>query len=565
MKKVFFILASVSFICSLVFSQNKLHPIWKITGNTTDSIEVSTIDSKNWKEINLLLSWERQGYSWQDEHCAIVNHFKVGENERGLKLQFSLQADVKAVYVNNHKVGGDIPNSFWSERGKETLINIPDSVLKRDDENQLLFLLANLSYTGGVSHNICALVSDLESTESKVELEFPTKDHVYLGDAAIRFVIRTQSQQSGQVELIINDDFHKNWVNDTFNVELGTKEIRVDASKYNLVPGFYECSAILDNGTYVGTAQWFAVNPEEIICTNKTIDGFDAYWQEALSELKEIVPNFKMHRVDSLCSTTREGYVVEMSSLGNLIIRGYYFVPKADGKYPVVLHLPGYGYGFEHLNGFINREGNVAELALCVRGHGISNDVFNPWPEMTLWAVNCCSKDSNVYRSIYMDCVRAVDFLLSRPEIDTTKIGVAGGSQGGGLTLATAGLCQNTIAACAIFDPFLCDTRDQMKIRTIVKRELESFTKYPENNCNLNQILNVQDYIDTKGFTGKIKCPIYFAASLFDDDCPVRCGFSAFNEISTVKSYEIFPSDSHLGESGQYDKLFYRLVEMLKK
>ncbi|HRS00800.1 MAG TPA: acetylxylan esterase, partial [Candidatus Sumerlaeia bacterium] len=30
-----------------------------------------------------------------------------------------------------------------------------------------------------------------------------------------------------------------------------------------------------------------------------------------------------------------------------------------------------------------------------------------------------------------MDCVRGVDFLASRPEVDVKKIGAEGGSQGG--------------------------------------------------------------------------------------------------------------------------------------
>ena len=55
-----------------------------------------------------------------------------------------------------------------------------------------------------------------------------------------------------------------------------------------------------------------------------------------------------------------------------------------------------------------------------------------------------------------MDCIRAVDFLASRPEVDSDRIAVWGGSQGGGLSLATAAL-DKRISFCMADVPWLCD------------------------------------------------------------------------------------------------------------
>ena len=44
------------------------------------------------------------------------------------------------------------------------------------------------------------------------------------------------------------------------------------------------------------------------------------------------------------------------------------------------------------------------------------------------------------YRGAYVDCVRALDVLATRPEVDMSHVGVTGGSQGGGLTLAVSAL-----------------------------------------------------------------------------------------------------------------------------
>jgi cephalosporin-C deacetylase-like acetyl esterase len=218
--------------------------------------------------------------------------------------------------------------------------------------------------------------------------------------------------------------------------------------------------------------------------------------------------------------------------------------------------VPGYGYGFDNGKSFINSTDDVIELAICVRGHGISADVFNPGFDIPgIWGYKLCSEKENAYRSIYMDCVRAVEFLLSRPEVDTNKICVMGGSQGGGLTLATAGLCGDKIKACAYFDPFICDTRDQLRIRTVCNTEIKSYLKYYNDACSFNDALDIQDLIDTKGFADWIKCPVFFTTALFDDDCPPHMGFAAYNRIKSPKHFKIYPDDSHLGESGNYTEM----------
>lgn len=557
-------------LCNLIFlqilisghSQNLLTPIWKYhDGN--DISEINNLNDSNWQDVNLLLSWERQGHSGIDGGCMIKNDFFLNEKDTNLQLEFSFAAEVSAVYVNQVHIFGLVPNSFWDNRGNKTIVTIPDSILKRNSKNELKILFNYLSYTGGISHNFCSIETADAGSENSLSIDFPTENHVYLADDKRQFTIHSENSSNHTLSIIINSDAHEMLVKESLEMEKGKQDYVFNLNENDLKPGFYECIIISKGQTYCGTVEWFAVQPEDISCITERIQGFDEYWENAMEELDQVDPNFKVIQVDSLCSSTRNGYVVEMKSLGNLTIRSYYFVPKTSGKHPVVLHLPGYGYGFEDLNGMINNESNVAELALCVRGHGISKDVFNPWDTMTLWAVGICDEKEYVYRAMYMDCVRAVEFLLSRPEIDNTKIGVAGGSQGGGLALAISGLCSSNIAACAIFDPWMCDFRHQAAIRTVIDKELDSFTKYPSNNCNIEKMFSVLDFIDTKYFASDIKCPVYFSTSLFDDDCPSHCGFSAYNNLTTNKIYKVYPNDSHLGESGQYSDLYNVLEKML--
>src|SRR5690606_30057041 len=60
------------------------------------------------------------------------------------------------------------------------------------------------------------------------------------------------------------------------------------------------------------------------------------------------------------------------------------------------------------------------------------------------------------YRRVFTDAVRAIEVARSRAEIDPDKVAVAGGSQGGGISLAAAGLDPRVYAAMPDV-PFLCD------------------------------------------------------------------------------------------------------------
>ena len=81
----------------------------------------------------------------------------------------------------------------------------------------------------------------------------------------------------------------------------------------------------------------------------------------------------------------------------------------------------------------------VITLSVAVRGKLRSNSRFNPgYPGLLTHGIE--SPDTYSYKGVITDCSRAVDFLLSRPEVDTQCIFACGISQGGGLTLITTAL-----------------------------------------------------------------------------------------------------------------------------
>lgn len=555
------VLGFILFIFSeALFAQNFLSPVWKISNGGTSAELQDTCNIDNWNTINLLLSWERQGYYSHSGKRCLAKKFIIPKEYEGanLTLAFSLQCNVESVYINGKYIGGKLPGQFWSaNRGKETSYLISKDMLTRGSENLIAIFASDFSYTGGKSYNHCCLTPLKTDNYSSLKISVPAKDHLFSDDdknASIN--LEYKARRKGLIELCIVSDFHDTLVHRTLKMKDGEGTIPFNFTKEITKPGFYECTAIMKDIGFAGAVRWFTISPEKIECSNQTNPGFKKYWDDAINELKEIAPEFKIKKVDSLSTGSRDGYIAEMSSIGGVTIRGYYFVPRTGGKHKAILHVPGYGYGFGNGKPFINSNDDVIELAICVRGHGISADVFHPGFDIPgIWGYKLCSEKENAYRSIYMDCIRAVDFLLSRSEVDTNKIYVMGGSQGGGLTLATAGLCHNKIKACAYFDPFMTDTRDQLKIRTLCNAEIKSYLKYYNDECSFEDALKIQDFIDTKGFAEWITCPVFFTTALFDDDCPPHMGFAAYNRIKSPKHFKIYPDDSHLSESGNYAEM----------
>ncbi len=125
--------------------------------------------------------------------------------------------------------------------------------------------------------------------------------------------------------------------------------------------------------------------------------------------------------------------------------------------YPALLIVPGY-ISEPTLPKSWARMGYAA-VGVAPRGKLRSNRHFNPgYPG--LLTSNIVDRHTYAYRGFYIDAARAVDFVLSRPEVDHTRIGVHGSSQGGALTIATAALRADAITVGAAGAPYLCGYMD---------------------------------------------------------------------------------------------------------
>jgi cephalosporin-C deacetylase-like acetyl esterase len=118
-----------------------------------------------------------------------------------------------------------------------------------------------------------------------------------------------------------------------------------------------------------------------------------------------------------------------------------------------------------------------------------------------------------------MDCIRAVDFLFSREEVDKTRVAVEGGSQGGALSFATAALDNQRISLCVPAVPFLSDFRDYVRLAGWPTGEL---MQYMASRPDLAEedVFRTLSYIDIKNLAPWIKSPVLMSVGLRDVTCP---------------------------------------------
>ncbi|MBM3222793.1 MAG: acetylxylan esterase, partial [Candidatus Tectomicrobia bacterium] len=151
-------------------------------------------------------------------------------------------------------------------------------------------------------------------------------------------------------------------------------------------------------------------------------------------------------------------------------------------------------------------------------------------------------KERFYYRGAYMDCVRGLDFLASRPEIDASRLGMWSRSQGGGLTLATAALDQRLRVAIAE-EPFLCNYPVAITVTSRPYVELHDYVA--THPAERQAILDTLAYFDPLHLVPAIRCPTLVNIGMCDAVCPAATILPVFERITAPKALHVYPDLTH--------------------
>lgn len=556
MKRKFAVLAFIFALIPSLPAQNLLNFQWKFKTGDNMAWAWPEFDDSGWESIEAGKGWENQGYGTYDGFAWYRQTVLIPEELRknalkngGLLLRLGNIDDSDVTYFNGQVLGltGGLPPDYQSGYGDPRVYEIPAERVMWGAQNTIAVRVFDGGGGGGIVGTPVSLsVKGMEELLEMIPM-MDRQDHLVLDKEAIVVSIMMENKMkqrvTGELQVQATSDFGEAILDVIKEVRIGAggiKEIPIDFGR--LAPGFYNVSLTLNSETGNKRVEFaIGVRPEEIVSPLDRPADFEDYWMRARRELDAVDPQFKLTRQDELCTETREVFLLEMRSLGNVLIRGWYMRPLKAGVYPAILHVQGYSSNKTPLT--LYQGDDMVSLALNIRGHGNSQDHVNPgFPGYLQHYVD--DKELYIYRGAYMDCIRAVDFLYSRSEVDTNRIAVEGGSQGGALSFATAALDHERIDLCVPHVPFLSDFRDYFQIAGWPGGE---FRQYFEEHPDITEdkIYENLSYIDIKNLAPWIKAPVFMSVGLMDPTCPPHINFAAYNQLNVPKSYLVYPYAGH--------------------
>src|SRR5919199_6202487 len=152
-------------------------------------------------------------------------------------------------------------------------------------------------------------------------------------------------------------------------------------------------------------------------------EDFDAYWDGVDEELGRYPAAPELEPLPLREIEFATVYGVRLTSIGPYRIFGYLSVPKGAGPFPGLLTTPRYG-SVNHLPHWDDRQ-RYATLTLMHRGQRLADQPFQAaYPGLLTHGI--ADPATYIYRGIVADCLRGAEFLLSRPEVDTSRVGIRG-------------------------------------------------------------------------------------------------------------------------------------------
>ena len=273
--------------------------------------------------------------------------------------------------------------------------------------------------------------------------------------------------------------------------------------------------------------------PHEYEVTVERPEDFDGFWADIKREVERIPLEPSMDPVPLRSTEEVETFEIGYNSLDGVRITGWYSRPRESylqGPYPGLLLVPGY-ISEPTLPKSWAKLGYAA-VGVAPRGKLRSNQQFNPgYPG--LLTHNIIDRNTYSYRGFYIDAIRAVDFLLGRPEVDRSRIGVHGSSQGGALTVVTAALRNDVITCGAAGAPYLAGFMDSAKLtHSNPYEEINDYLRmHPDH---LDAVTETVSYFDCVNFAPLISCPMLVYIGLEDDVCPPETGYALVNAMTNA-------------------------------
>lgn len=281
---------------------------------------------------------------------------------------------------------------------------------------------------------------------------------------------------------------------------------------------------------------------------------FDEFWSQTLVESRAAAREVSAETFETSL-TAFDVLDVEYSGFGGHPVKAWFIAPAgAEGPLPTIIDYNGYGGGRGLPHERLGWAGaGYAYLFMDTRGQGSAwgtgggtPDPVGSGPSLPGFMTRGIEhQQSYYYRRLITDAVLAVDAALQFSIVDPNRISVTGGSQGGGLALAVAGLRDDVFAAMPDV-PFLCHFERAVGLTD--SDPYGEIVRYLSVHRDLvEQTFRTLSYFDGVSFAARAHAPALFSVALMDPVCAPSTVFAAFNNYAGESAIEIYPFNQHEG------------------
>jgi cephalosporin-C deacetylase len=288
----------------------------------------------------------------------------------------------------------------------------------------------------------------------------------------------------------------------------------------------------------------------------------DVFWASTLAEARvhDLAATFTP--VDTGLALV-DTFDVTYRGFGGSPVKGWLQLPAgATGALPAVVQYVGYGggRGLPHEN-LLFAVAGYAHLIMDTRGQGSTWSVGDTPDAQTggepahpgSMTRGILDPATYYYRRVFTDAVRAVEAVRAHPAVDTSRVAVTGGSQGGGIALAVAGLVRD-VAAVAADVPFLCDFPRATTISDADPYgEIVRYLKVHRDH--VDQAFRTLSYFDGAILGTRAAAPALFSVGLMDRICPPSTVYAAYNRYAGEKRIAEYAFNDHEGGGGFSDQM----------
>ena len=297
--------------------------------------------------------------------------------------------------------------------------------------------------------------------------------------------------------------------------------------------------------------------------TNPRPANFDEFWNNSLAEMHAVDPQIELVPAQ-FQHPAAECFHLYFTGVGGARIHAKLLKPKATtAPTPAVLMFHGYSMNAgEWLDKVSYAAAGFTVAALDCRGQGgLSEDMGGT----TGWTLNghfvrglADAPEKMTMRQIFLDTAQLASIVMAMPDVDETRVGAMGGSQGGGLTLACTALEPRIKRAAPTF-PFLSDYQRvwEMDLDKGAYDEMQTyFRRFDPRHDREEEIFTKLGYVDVQHLCPRIQAEVLMSVGLRDQICPPSTQFAAYNKITSPKSLDVYPEFAHEHLPDSNDRIF---------